>query len=80
MDNRVIIAEMLERALSAQKVIETYDQERIDELCMIIGKTVYDNAEVLARMAIDETGMGVYEDKVKKNMRKSRIIWNDIKG
>ncbi|MBQ3924915.1 MAG: aldehyde dehydrogenase family protein [Firmicutes bacterium] len=80
MDNRVIIAEMLERALSAQKVIETYDQERIDELCMIIGKTVYDNAEVLARMAIDETGMGVYEDKVKKNMGKSRIIWNDIKG
>ena len=80
MDNREFMNEMIERARAAQKIIEGYDQKRIDELCMIIGKTVYDNAEVLARMAIDETEMGVYEDKVKKNMGKSRIIWNDMKG
>ena len=29
---------------------------------------------------MEETGMGVYEDKVKKNQGKSRIIWNHLKG
>lgn len=80
MDSRTIMEEMIGKARAAQKIIEGYDQQQIDELCMIIGKTVYDNAESLARMAVDETGMGVYEDKVKKNMGKSRIIWNDMKG
>ena len=31
-------------------------------------------------MAVEETRMGVYEHKVKKNMGKARVIWNDIKG
>ncbi|HYR84315.1 MAG TPA: aldehyde dehydrogenase family protein, partial [Terriglobia bacterium] len=44
-----------------------------------IGKYVYDNAEVLARMAVDETGIGVYEDKILKNKGKARIIWNNLK-
>ena len=39
-----------------------------------------DNAEELARMAVDETRMGVYEDKVKKNKGKARVIWSDLKG
>ena len=37
---------------------------------------VYDNAEPLARMAVDETGIGVYEDKILKNKGKARVIWN----
>ena len=74
------VAKMISAAKEAQKVIGKYSQEQIDRLCMIIGKTVYDNAEALARLAVDETGMGVYEDKVKKNMGKSRIIWNSMKG
>ena len=77
---RADVESMIERARAAQKIIETYSQEQVDELCMIIGKTVYDNAEDFARMAVDETGMGLYEDKVKKNMGKSRIIWNSMKG
>jgi len=44
-----------------------------------IGKVVYDNAERLARMAVDETGMGVYEDKTVKNKGKAKTIWNDLK-
>ena len=44
-----------------------------------IGKYVYDNAEPLARMAVDETGIGVYEDKVLKNKGKARVIWNNLK-
>ncbi|MEN1762311.1 aldehyde dehydrogenase family protein, partial [Anoxynatronum sibiricum] len=44
-----------------------------------IAKVVYDNAEALAKMAVEETRMGVYEDKVAKNKGKSKVIWNDLK-
>ena len=44
-----------------------------------IGKYVYDHADSLARMAVDETGIGVYEDKILKNKGKARVIWNNLK-
>src|SRR6266705_1234026 len=34
---------------------------------------------MLARMAVDETGIGVYEDKILKNKSKARVIWNNLK-
>jgi succinate-semialdehyde dehydrogenase len=45
-----------------------------------MAKYVYDNAEKLARMAVDETGIGVYEDKILKKKGKARTIWNSLKG
>src|SRR6185436_15087360 len=42
-------------------------------------KYVYDNAEPLARMAVDASGIGVYEDKILKNKSKARVIWNNLK-
>ena len=80
MDAEMVMKEMLEKARGAQKLLEGYDQEQIDELCRLMAKAVFDNAEMLAKMAVDETGMGVYEDKVKKNMGKARVIWNDMRG
>jgi succinate-semialdehyde dehydrogenase len=74
------IQRLVERARAAQKIIEQYDQEKTDEIVRMFAKVIFDNAEPLARMAVEETGMGVYEDKVKKNQGKSRIIWNDLKG
>lgn len=74
-----MIKEMIEKAKAAQKQIENYTQEQVDEIVKIIAKTVFDNAEVLAKMAVEETGMGVYEHKVTKNQGKARIIWNSLK-
>jgi succinate-semialdehyde dehydrogenase len=51
----------------------------VDAIVKGIGKYVYDNAEPLARMAVDESGIGVYEDKVLKNKGKARVIWNSLK-
>ena len=45
-----------------------------------IGKYVYDNAEMLAKMAVEETGIGVVEDKILKNKGKARVIWNNLKA
>lgn len=75
-----LVRELLAKARKAQKQFETYSQEQVDACVKAIGKAVYDNAEPLARMAVDETRMGVYEDKIEKNKGKSKAAWNKLKG
>lgn len=74
-----MIDSMIAKARAAQKIYATFSQEQVDAIVRAIGKAVYDNAEELARDAVEETGMGVYEDKVLKNKSKSRAIWNNLK-
>jgi succinate-semialdehyde dehydrogenase len=73
------IRELITQAREAQAVFESFSQEQVDAIVKGIGKYVYDNAEMLARMAVDETGIGVYEDKILKNKGKARVIWNNLK-
>jgi len=77
--SQIKISEMIEKARKAQKEFETFSQEKVDEIVREIAKVVYDNAEELAKIAVDETQMGVYEDKVAKNKGKSKVIWNDLR-
>jgi succinate-semialdehyde dehydrogenase len=74
------VQELVSRARVAQAAFESFSQEQVDAIVRGIGKYVYDNAEMLAKMAVEETGIGVYEDKILKNKGKSRIIWNNLKG
>jgi succinate-semialdehyde dehydrogenase len=74
------IQDLIRKARAAQAVFETFSQEQVDAIVRDIGKYVYDNAEKLARMAVDETGIGSYEDKILKNKGKARVIWNNLKG
>ena len=80
MEAKEYVEGLVEKARAAQKQIENYTQEQVDALCREIARTVYDNAEMLAKMAVEETRMGVYENKVAKNKGKARVIWNDLKG
>src|SRR5262245_26360522 len=73
------IQELVTRARAAQAKFESFSQEQVDAIVKGIGKYVYDNAEPLARMEVDETGIGVYEDKILKNKSKARVIWNNLK-
>jgi succinate-semialdehyde dehydrogenase len=73
------IQELVTRAKVAQAKFESFSQEQVDAIVKGIGKYVYDNADPLARMAVDETGIGVYEDKILKNKSKARVIWNNLK-
>ena len=79
MTGEEIIREYVVRARAAQKVLETYDQEKTDSIVRMFAKVIFDNADPLAKMAAEETRMGVYEDKIKKNKGKARIIWNHLK-
>ena len=80
MDAELFVKDLVVRARAAPKEFEKCNQAQVDEACRRIARAIFDNAEPLARMAVDETRMGVYEDKVKKNQGKARVIWNDMKG
>lgn len=64
-----IISTLVAKARAAQAVIENADQERTDDICRAIAWQTYrdDNVAVCARTAVEETGMGVYEDKITKH-------------
>lgn len=80
-DVNKMIEEIVAKARVAQKEFEAnFSQEQVDEIVRAIGKVVYDNAEELAKMAVEDSKMGVYEDKVAKNRGKAKIIWNSLKG
>src|SRR5207237_2809952 len=71
---------LVANARSAQAAFEAFSQEKVDAIVRDFGKYVYDNAERIAAAAHEETGLGVYEDKVAKAKGKARVIWNNLKG
>ncbi|MBU5591500.1 aldehyde dehydrogenase family protein [Clostridium sp. MSJ-4] len=80
MSANLYIDELIKRAKEAQSKFEEFSQEEVDKVVKAIAQVVYTRAEELAKMAIEETGMGVYDDKVLKNKGKSKLIWNNLKG
>ena len=79
-DSKAYIDEYIARARVAQEAFEKMSHEQVDEAVKVIGKVVYDNAEFLAEIAVEETAMGNVPDKIAKNKQKSKIIWNNLKG
>ncbi|MDR3225876.1 MAG: aldehyde dehydrogenase family protein, partial [Clostridiales Family XIII bacterium] len=69
----------IERARAAQAAAENWTQEDADRAVTAIARAVYDNAEDLARLAVEETGMGAYEDKIAKNKNKAQMIVADLR-
>lgn len=80
MTDMELVSSLIEKARVAQREFEQYSQEQVDEVVRAIGKAVYDNAEPLARLAVDETRMGIYEDKIMKNKGKTKMTWYRLKG
>lgn len=80
MDVKEYLDELVARARAAQEEFETYPQEKVDVACRAVCKAVYDNADMLARMAVDETRMGRYDSKVAKCRNKSKTVWLGMKG
>ncbi len=75
------IKEMVAKAREAQAIFErTFNQSTVDAVVKATARVVFDNAEKLAREAVDETQMGVYEDKVAKCRNKSKGIWYNLRG
>lgn len=77
-----IIEEKMARARAAQKQVEHYTQEQIDELVAAAGWEVYrkESAVECATLAHQETGLGVYEDKLLKHQKKILGTLRDLEG
>lgn len=76
------LLELVKRARAAQKIVEYWPQEKVDEMVLAVGWEAYkrETAEEVARLAVDETGLGVYEDKVIKHMKKTLGVLRDLRG
>lgn len=68
--------ELIERVREAQKKYATYSQEQVDKIFRAAAMAA-DKARIpLAKEAVEETGMGIIEDKVIKNHFASEYIFN----
>lgn len=56
-----------------------YNQEMVDEIVKQMAYTALDHHKDLAKLAVEETRRGVYEDKVFKNMFATEFIYNNIR-
>ena len=75
--------EKLDKAIKnvrkAQEIFATYSQEQVDKIFLAAASAANKERIRLAKMAVEETGMGVVEDKVIKNHYASEYIYNAYK-
>lgn len=73
------VRDMMKRAVAAQKEFQSWNQEQVDALVRAIANACIANVEPLAKMAHEETGFGIWQDKVIKNLLGSKITYEYIK-
>ncbi len=78
-DMTVIINDLVKNANGALKAYMAMDQSQVDGMVHAMTLAGLDNHMRLAKMAVEETGRGVFEDKVIKNIFATEYIWHSIK-
>ena len=78
-DEQKHIDDLVNKVSEAQKKFATYSQEQVDEIFRRVALKMSSLRIPLAKMAVEETGMGVWEDKVIKNHFASEYIYNKFK-
>ncbi|MBQ1398292.1 MAG: aldehyde dehydrogenase family protein, partial [Clostridia bacterium] len=75
-DSVEALEEKLAEVRAAQRIFATYTQEQVDKIFLAAATAANMARLPLAKMAVEETGMGVVEDKVIKNHFASEYIYN----
>ena len=73
------LTKRIEELKKAQKIFATYTQEQVDEIFRQASLAANNARIKLAKMAVEETGMGIVEDKVIKNHFAAEYIYNQYK-
>ena len=73
------VRDLIARAKAAQRTLAEMPQKKLDGICQAIAEACAAKAEPLAKMAVEETGFGVWQDKVLKNLLGSTITWESIR-
>ena len=71
---------VIDRVKTAQEVLATYSQEQVDKIFAAMALAANNARIPLAKMAVEETGMGVVEDKVIKNHFAAEEIYNKYRN
>ena len=79
-DSVETLAKTLERVKNAQKEFSKYSQEQVDKIFQAAAIAANEARIPLAKMAVEETGMGIVEDKVIKNHYAAEYIYNKYKN
>lgn len=76
------VGKLIARARNAQKLYEHFDQQQVDEVVTAVGWAIVNETNncLLTEMAIGDTGIGKYEDKIRKNHRKTMGLLRDLQG
>lgn len=78
-DSVETLAKTLEKVKNAQKEFSKYSQEQVDKIFQAAAIAANEARIPLAKMAVEETGMGIVEDKVIKNHYAAEYIYNKYK-
>lgn len=73
------IDQLSSKAVKALEEFLQYDQQKIDNIVKAMAIAGLDNHMRLAKMAVEETGRGVYEDKITKNIFSTEYVYHSIK-
>ena len=73
------LKEMMAKVKAAQAKFAEYSQEEVDRIFKEVALVINNERINLAKMAVEETGMGILEDKVIKNHFASEYIYNKYK-
>ncbi|MCG7406261.1 bifunctional acetaldehyde-CoA/alcohol dehydrogenase [Paenibacillus sp. ACRRX] len=73
------IQQLINRAKKAHEAFMSMNQEQIDVVVQQMALAGLDKHMMLAKLAVEETGRGVYEDKITKNIFATEYIHNHIK-
>ena len=73
------LEERIKKVREAQKIFATYTQEQVDKIFLACAIAANKARIPLAKLAVEETGMGVVEDKVIKNNYAAEYIYNKYK-
>jgi len=73
------VDDLVNRAWHAAQAFRRLDQDQVDRVVEAVYVAAWNARHDLARMAIEETGMGVYEHKVIKNSYASLLVYEDIR-
>ncbi|WP_025692331.1 bifunctional acetaldehyde-CoA/alcohol dehydrogenase [Paenibacillus zanthoxyli] len=73
------IQTLVDKAKKAQEAYMALDQEQVDSIVHAMALAGLDKHMYLAKLAVEETGRGVYEDKITKNIFATEYIYHGIK-
>lgn len=78
-ETQEMIENLMQRAKIAQEEYHKLTQEDVNKIVKQMAMAVQENHMMLARMAVDETKRGIYEDKITKNIFASEYIYHSLK-